>query len=418
MPHAADSPIRVLRVITRLNIGGPAIQAVCLSTGLVSEGFETLLVHGRLGPDEGDMSYLLAKQPVRTLYLPTLQRRVRPVADLWTFARLLRIIARFRPDIVHTHMAKAGLVARAAAVLYNLTHPWRRRIVLVHTYHGHVFDGYFSKTVTRAFIALERLLARDSDALVAVSPRVHDDLIERYRIGARERFVVAPLGFELDEFAAVDGRTRTAARRDLTIPPEARVVTTVGRLTAIKNQMLLLDAAARLTSDGGNNGSTIFLIVGDGELRADLQRGARERGVVDRVRFLGWRRDVPAIHAASDVFVLTSLNEGTPVALIEAMAAGVAPVGTDVGGVRDVILDESMGIVVPPEDPAALAKAIGELLDDPARRASTAVAARRSVLARYTVAKLTEGIASLYRELLQGGPSAPPGPPGPPRGRA
>jgi len=397
VPQAADPPQRVLRVITRLNIGGPAIQAVSLSAGLVREGFDTLLVHGRLGPDEGDMSYLLANQPVHTLHLPALQRRPRPVADLWTFARLLRIIARFRPDIVHTHMAKAGLLARAAAVFYNVVHPWRRRIVLVHTYHGHVFEGYFSNAVTRVFIALERLLARDTDALIAVSPRVHDDLIARYHIGARERFVVAPLGFELDAFAEVDDRTRAAARRDLGIPPGAPVVTTVGRLTAIKNQMLFLDAAARITS---RVGSAVFLIVGDGELRADLERGARERGIAGRVRFLGWRRDLPAIHAASDVFAITSLNEGTPVALIEAMAAGVAAVGTDVGGVRDVIVDESMGIVVPAGDPAAMAAAINGLLDDPAGRAAMAAAARRSVLARYTFAKLTEGIASLYRGLL------------------
>jgi glycosyltransferase involved in cell wall biosynthesis len=336
------------------------------------------------------------KQPVHTLYLPTLQRRVRPLADLWTTARLLRIIARFRPDVVHTHMAKAGLLGRAAAILYNFTHPWRRRIILVHTYHGHVFEGYFSKTVTRVFIALERLLARDTDALIAVSPRVHDDLIARYRIGARERFVVAQLGFELDEFAEVDARARTAARRELEIPEGASVVTTVGRLTAIKNQMLFLDVAARLIAEGR---STIFLVVGDGELRGELEAGARERGIANRVRFLGWRRDLAAIHAASDVFAITSLNEGTPVALIEAMASEVASVSTDVGGVRDVIIDESMGIVVPSEDPAALAKAIGDLLEDRARRAAMAAAARRSVLSRYTFAKLTESIAQLYREL-------------------
>jgi glycosyltransferase involved in cell wall biosynthesis len=384
----------VLRVITRLNIGGPAIQAVSLSTGLARKGFETLLVHGRLGPGEGDMSYMLAKQPVHTLYLATLQRRIRPLADLWTFARLLRIIARYRPDIVHTHMAKAGLLTRAAAIVYNVTHPRRRRVILVHTYHGHVFEGYFPLPVTRVFIALERLLAHKTDALVAVSPRVREDLIARYRIGARERFIVSPLGFELEEFAGVDDRTRTAARRDLDIPPGTAVVTAVGRLTAIKNQMLFLEAATRLERPA------IFLIVGDGEMRADLEQAARDRGIAPRVRFLGWRRDLPSIHAASDVFAITSLNEGTPVALIEAMAAGVAPVATDVGGVRDVIEDTSMGIVVPSEDAAALASAIGDLLDNPARRRSMATAARRSILARYTFATLTEGIASLYREIV------------------
>jgi len=393
VPQDHDRPVRVLRVITRLNIGGPAIQAVCLSTGLARDGFETLLIHGRLGAGEGDMSYLLPEHGLETRWIPTLQRRVRPWADVKTFATLFRIIGEFRPDVVHTHMAKAGLLARAAAILYNLTHPWRR-IVLVHTYHGHVFEGYFSNAITRVFIALERLLARDTDALIAISPRVHDDLIARYRIGSGERFVVAPLGFELDEFAAVNAETRAAARRELEIPPGSSVVTTVGRLTAIKNHLLFLDVADRIERP------VVFLVVGDGELRAELERAARSRGLGERVRFLGWRRDLPAIYAASDVFAITSRNEGTPVALIEAMAAGVPAVGTDVGGVRDVILDDTMGVVVPSEDPSALARAITDLLDDPDRRAHMANEARQSVLARYTFARLSDSIAALYRELL------------------
>ena len=390
-----DDAVRVLRAITRLNIGGPAIQAAGLSAALARDGYETLLVHGRLGEGEGDMTYLVPAD-VQTRFVPTLGRKLAPWQDVRTFWTMLRIIGRFRPRLLHTHMAKAGLIARAAAIVSNMTHPFRPRIVIVHTYHGHVFDGYFSPLVSAVFITLERLLARASDALIAVSPRVKEELISRYRIGSRERFVVAPLGFELDAFAAIDDEARVAARRDLGIPHDSRVVTTVGRLTAIKNQTLFLDVAQRLERPA------TFLMVGDGEMREALERAARARGLGDRVRFLGWRRDLAAIYAATDVFAITSRNEGTPVALIEAMAAGVASVSTDVGGVRDVILDETMGIVVPSGDAAALAAAITELVDDPARRKRMGMEARRSVLARHTFARLTQQIAALYRELLRG----------------
>lgn len=386
----------MLRVITRLNIGGPAIQAVCLSTGLAREGFETLLVYGSLGAGEGDMTYLLPEHGLHSRFVPSLQRRITPWADVKTFFTLLRIIRGLRPHIVHTHTAKAGLIARSAAMLSNRTRPRADRARLVHTYHGHVLEGYFSGPTTRLFIALERLLSRGTDRIIAVSSRVRDELLQRYRIGSSASFRVVPLGLDLEPLGPIDDAARAAARRALDIPSGALVVTTVGRLTAIKNHRLFLDAAQRVASAGRE---VLFLIAGDGELRGELERDAAGRGLADRVRFLGWRRDLSTIYGATDVFVITSANEGTPVALIEAMAAGVAGVSTDVGGVRDVIVDESMGIVVPSEDTAALTAAIAGLLDDPVRRKRIGASARASALARFTVARLTESIAELYREL-------------------
>jgi glycosyltransferase involved in cell wall biosynthesis len=387
----------VLRVITRLNIGGPSIQAVRLSASLSSKGFDTLLLHGRVGDDEGDMSYLLDDSAgLRAERIPSLVRPIAPWSDLRAFFAILSAIARFRPHIVHTHMAKAGLLTRAAAALYNGTHPWQR-IRIVHTYHGHVLEGYFAGATTRLFIALERMLARSTDRLIAVSPLVRAELLYRYGIGSPDTFGVVPLGLDLDEFAAVDDRARSAARRALGIPDGAAVVTTVGRLTAIKNHRLFLDVAERLCQGGG---AFVFLIAGDGELRSALERDAAARGLSNAVRFLGWRRDLATIYGATDVFAITSANEGTPVALIESMATGVPGVATDVGGVRDVILDGSMGIVVPPADAAAFATAVEALAADPERRSRMGVAARQSVLARFTFERLSADVARLYREML------------------
>jgi glycosyltransferase involved in cell wall biosynthesis len=387
--------LRVLRVITRLNIGGPAIQAIRLSTTLKAAGCDTLLVYGRLGPGEGDMRYLLTDAGVTTEYLDTLQRPIAPLADLRAALALYRAICRIRPHVVHTHMAKAGLLARTAAVLYNWTHP-SARTRIVHTYHGHVLDGYFSPLKTRLFIALERLLARGSDTLIAISPRVRDELVDRYRIGSRGQFVLIPLGLELDAFGRITPDDRTQARRALGIAEDALVMTTVGRLTAIKQQTLFLDMAQRIAA---RFPTAVFLIVGDGELRADLEADARARGLADRVRFLGWRRDLATIYGATDVFTITSRNEGTPVALIEAMASGVPGVSTDVGGVRDVIVDGSVGIVVPPDDAAALAEAVDGLLSNPERRAEMSARARMSSLSRFQFDRLTADIADLYRRL-------------------
>jgi glycosyltransferase involved in cell wall biosynthesis len=389
--------MRVLRVITRLNIGGPSIQAGRLTSALSPHGYVTRLVHGRLGAGEGDMRYLLAPD-ADVVFAPSLQRSLSPLEDLRAFAQIYREIRRYRPDILHTHMAKAGLLARLAAALHNLGRSRDRRVKVVHTYHGHVLEGYFSRPLTTLFITLERMLARVSDRLVAISPAIRDELLQQYAIGQQAQYRVVPLGFELDAFAQLDDTARRAARLTLAINPAAAVVTTVGRLTAIKQHTLLLDAAARVR---GSHANLVVLIAGDGELRASLERKAAASGLGDSVRFLGWRRDLATIYAATDVFALSSINEGTPVALIEAMASGVAGVSTAVGGVRDVVANEQLGTVTPPGNVEAFAAAIQDLLDDPARRREMGRLARAHVLERYTIDRLVNDIANLYADMVR-----------------
>lgn len=399
-PHT-EPPIRVARVITRLNIGGPSIQASRLTTALEPHGFTTRLLHGRLGEAEGDMSYLLPPGADR-VFIPTLCRLLSPLNDMRALVTLYRELRALQPHIVHTHLAKAGLLARLAASGYNLTRGGAPPARIVHTYHGHVLDGYFSPLATTIVIALERLLARLSDRIIAISPAIQDELLQKYAIGRPSQYRVVPLGFDLTPFAAVDDAARVAARRALDVRADALVVSTVGRLTAIKQHGLFLETIQRVRQRHPN---VVALITGDGELREQIVTQTAALGLGEAVRMLGWRRDLATIYAASDVFLLTSRNEGTPVALIEAMASGVPGVSTDVGGVRDVIGGPETGRTAFFGDADGLARAAVELLADPALRRQMGERARARVLARYDLTRLIDDVAALYDELLAESPA-------------
>ena len=295
-------------------------------------------------------------------------------------------------------MAKAGLLGRLAATAYNVARGSAPRARIVHTYHGHVLEGYFSPMMTRIFITMERGLARLSDAIIAISPAIRDELLRLYRIGRDAQYRVVPLGFDLTPFAAVDDAARIEARRVLGIEKDVPVIATVGRLTAIKQHQLLLEIAAGVVKDYP---TLVVLLAGDGEERVPLEARCRALGIGANVRFLGWRRDLATIYGATDVFVLTSRNEGTPVALIEAMASGVPGVSTNVGGVKDVIDSDEVGRLAPFGDAAALAAHVSALLSDPARRRAIGKEARARVLARFQIDRLVADIAQVYRGLLQ-----------------
>jgi glycosyltransferase involved in cell wall biosynthesis len=389
---------RVARVITRLNIGGPSIQAIDLSRELTFSGFETCLIHGHLAEGEGDMTKLLPLGDTSTVYIDDLVRPISPLHDLRAFWRIYRTFRKWRPDIVHTHMAKAGSLGRLAALAYNRTRGAARRARLIHTYHGHVFEGYFGSPTTRIFLVVERWLGKHTDALIAISPQVRRDLLETHGVAREEQLRLIPLGFNLDRLLAVSQKDREQARASFQVPPEAIMVTTVGRLTGIKQHTLFLEMADRLAK---RSARFMFLVVGDGELRTSLESRVKELGLGSRVRFLGWRGDLENIYGATDIFVLTSRNEGTPVALIEAMAAGVASVSTDVGGVRDVVAGPHLGSLVPFGDAAALADAVAALADAPARRAEVGLAGRASVRERFHASRLVEDIRTLYWQLLE-----------------
>jgi glycosyltransferase involved in cell wall biosynthesis len=406
-------PVRILRIIARLNIGGPAIQAVFLTEALSKGSYKTLLVCGKVGVHEGDMSYLAASKGIGTKVLPGLGREISLLDDLRTFLHLRRTIKHFDPHIIHTHTAKAGTLGRIAGISLNLFRGKRRRIRLVHTFHGHVFSGYFTPMKTLIFILIERRLSKFTDRIVTISPLQQFDICKRYRVAHPDRVRVIPLGFDLTSYRDV-GRYRERARTEyLQISSEdVLVVGVIGRLTSIKNHRMLLEAARNLR-EREQGESFRFLVVGDGELREDLQAYAKDLGVEDSVSFIGWQRDMPKVYGAMDVVALTSKNEGTPVTLIEAMASGIPVVATAVGGVPDLLgkVEKSApggykmaqrGILVQPGDASALTEAFLFMLEKKKQVQRMSSRGKAYVLSVYDQERLVKDIIGLYSGVVDG----------------
>ena len=383
-------PIRVLRVIARLNIGGPAIQAISLTALLDERGYRTRLVRGSESADEGTMDDLAERMHVQPTLVASM-RRDPGAGDLRALLRLVRIARRDRPDLVHTHAAKGGTLGRVAVML---AFP-RKRPKVVHTFHGHSLTGYFSSRTARVYTRIERFLARRTDVLIAVSEEVRDDLVG-LGVAPDQQFEVVRLGLDLGAFADDSDRDdrRAAIRAAWGVGETEQVVTLVARLVPIKRVDRFLETAALLADRAGVR----FVVVGDGELRDELVASAPARALGDRLVWAGFRRDVPDVCVASDVVVLTSDNEGTPVSLIEAQAAATPVVSTSVGGVRSVVLEGETGLLA--DDPPALAAAIASLLDDPARAAAMGARGREHVLSTFGIERLVDDIDRLYRRLL------------------
>ena len=390
---AADDPIRVLRVIARLNVGGPALHVSYLSSELDKIGYETTLVAGRVGAGEGSMEYVPRERGVEPVFLPALQREIEPISDTRAVRALVKMIRELKPDIMHTHTAKAGAVARAAA---RMSGPDRPRAV-VHTYHGHVLSGYFGSPLTAAFTRIERILARSTDSLIAVSPEVRDELVA-FGVAPAKQIQVVRLGLDLDARTKAPAGAREAVRASLGIAPDRFLIGWLGRMTEIKRVDLLLEALAELRR-GGTDAE--LLLAGDGPLRSELEQRASELGVAEAAHFVGFSSDVAPIYAAIDAVALTSANEGTPVAVIEALAAGVPAISSDVGGVSDVVENGSAGFLVPFGDTPAIAERLARLANDPELRKQFGVFGSDWVRSRYSIPRLVSDIDDLYRSLLE-----------------
>jgi glycosyltransferase involved in cell wall biosynthesis len=385
-------PIKVLRVIARLNVGGPALHVAYLTAGLAERGYETTLVAGTLARGEESMAGVSEARGVRIETLPALHREIGPLRDAQAILRLARLIREERPTILHTHTAKAGAVGRIAALLAGSARP----PIIVHTFHGHVLRGYFNPLTTIAFRTLERWLARLTTVLIAVSPEVRDDLVKLH-VAPANKFRIVRLGIELDERTGGNEAARVEARRQLGVSDDAFVVGWVGRMTAVKRTDDVVRALRGLID---RDVDAYLCLVGDGPDRDHLERFAHELGVVKRCLFLGYQQDVAQFYGAIDAFLLPSVNEGTPVSVIESLAAQRPAVATRVGGTPDVIRDGVDGFLVDVGDADALSDRLAELAADPERRARMGAAGRERVLERYAVERLVDDIDGLYRSLL------------------
>jgi glycosyltransferase involved in cell wall biosynthesis len=386
-------PIRVLRVIARLNMGGPALHVAYLTAGLAPRGYETTLVAGTLARGEGSMAFVAEDLGVPVVTIDELHREISPLRDAVAVLRLARLIRRERPEILHTHTAKAGAIGRLAAVLAGSAKP----PVVVHTFHGHVLRGYFGPVRARGFRLLERWLARQATALIAVSPQVRDDLVE-LDVAPAKSFAIVRLGIRLAERVTGDDEEGTRMRALLGIPGDAFVLGWIGRMTGVKRTDDVLLTLKRLRERGVNGR---LCMVGDGPDRDHVERRAKELGVVRHCYFLGYQDEVGAFLSAFDAFILPSGNEGTPVSAIEALAAGRPVVATRVGGVPDVVREGVDGFLVEPGDVGAMADALERLAADRELRTGMGEAGRKRVVPRYAVERLLDDVDLLYRSLLE-----------------
>jgi glycosyltransferase involved in cell wall biosynthesis len=378
--------IRIARVIARLNVGGPAIH-VCNLTSRLDKPFVSRLYVGSVGPAEEEMSDVVRREGVEPIRVPGLGRAIRAV-DANALWHLIRELRKFRPHIVHTHTAKAGALGRLAARALGVP-------LVVHTFHGHVLDGYFHPLVSRAFLSIERALGRTTDAIVTLSPRQRSDIVDRFRVAPASKVHVIPLGFDFSKFDDVS-RLRGQLHKQLSLAANTPLVASIGRLTAVKDHRLLLESF-RLVRDDVH-----LLIVGGGEDEADLRALASEMKLDARVHFLGVRSDLDRILADVGVVALTSRNEGTPVALIEALAAGRTPVSTAVGGVDDVLEGGRWGKLVHSRDPSDFARALQAAVDEAPTLTEAEVSARKAYArARFGVFRLIDDHVALYRNLLE-----------------
>jgi glycosyltransferase involved in cell wall biosynthesis len=380
-----------------LNVGGPAKHVVWLTSGLEAAGYRSLLVTGTVPPGEEDMSYFADDAGVTPVYIPEMSREI-SLKDAVTTWKLFRLLLRERPDIVHTHTAKAGTVGRVAGLFYRWLTPAvligrPRPCKFVHTYHGHVFHSYYGRFTTGVFLRIERLLAKVvTDRLVVVSEQQREEINKTFRVGRTEQIRVIRLGLDLNVFSNYANR-RGRFREELGIADNVTLVGIVGRLTEVKNHEMFLESVARVGLD-----NVRYVIIGDGSLRASLEAKARSLGIEKQVIFAGSRKDPEYFYPALDIVALTSRNEGTPLTLIEAMANARPVIATLVGGVVDLVGDDR-GLGVRPYDVDAFAAGLGILIKDKMLRDKLGRSGFEFVEKNYRKERLLKDIEDLYGEL-------------------
>lgn len=383
---------RVLRIINRFNIGGPTYNATFLSAFL-SDDFETLLVGGLPEPDEEDSLYIPEKYGVKPLLIKELQRTPNFKSDRIAYNKLKEVIQEFKPDIVHTHASKAGALGRKAALACNVP-------VIVHTFHGHVFHSYFGRLKTALFQFIERRLAAKSTKIIAISPLQKEELSQQFHICKPEKIAVIPLGFDLGQFQENLAEKRRVTREKYQLEDDEVAVAIVGRLAPIKNHALFLSVIELLVQ---KKCTARFFIVGDGMEKERIEREvARLTKMFDvRIEMTSWIKDIATFNAGMDIMCLTSNNEGTPVSLIEAQACNLPVVSTDVGGVKDILIPDETGFVVPKNDANAFARSLEKLIESKELRSEMSEKSWTFVKNKFHYSNLVHQTESLYRDLLQ-----------------
>lgn len=389
---------KVLRIINRFNLGGPTYNAAYLSKYLAPE-FETMLIGGEKDASEGSSEFIVDNLGLSPIILPEMKRSIDPLKDLRALRKVRAIIREFKPDIVHTHASKAGTIGRIAAAQMGVP-------VVVHTFHGHVFHSYFSKAKTSLYKNIERYLARKSDRIIAISEIQKKELSEEHRICPADKIEVIPLGFDLNRFNQNQETLRNAFRAEYRLQDDEIAIGIIGRLVPIKNHQFFLEAlkALKATCDK----KVRAFIIGDGELKGALKNTCAELGLsygekpempVD-VTFTSWIKQVEGPCAGLDIIALSSLNEGTPVSLIEAHAAAKPVVSTNVGGIENVVLKNKSAFLAEKNDLTGFSEGLLKLCESSGLRSEMGISGRNYVMQHFHYTRLVDDMNELYHRLL------------------
>ncbi|RYZ30949.1 MAG: glycosyltransferase family 1 protein [Chitinophagaceae bacterium] len=391
---------KVLRILNRLIVGGPVLNATYL-TKYLSPEFETLLVVGEKEAHEKSADYLAEQLDIDYVTIPQMGRAISPVNDYQAFKQLKKVIKDFKPDIVHTHAAKPGALGRLAASVCGVP-------AIVHTYHGHVFHSYFNDLKSGVYINAERFLARRSSTLIAISEAQRKELVDDFKIASADKFRVIQLGLDLDKFCESQAEKRAKFREEFCVGDDEIAIGIIGRLVPVKNHDLFLTAIAHAVKNSPKKIKAF--IVGDGETRSDLENKANQLGLAfstqnDKTHphplvFTSWRSDVDTINAGLDIIALTSLNEGTPVSLIEAQAANKPIVSTRVGGIGDIVVEGKTALLADVTDSDTFSAHLLNLVNDDALRKTLGANSSQYVMKRFSYQRLMKDMSDLYYELL------------------
>jgi|TARA_B110000091_G_scaffold105967_1_gene114980 glycosyltransferase involved in cell wall biosynthesis len=392
---------KVLRIINRFNIGGPTYNAAYLTKYLPSE-YETLLIGGDKEESEDSSQHILDELGINPIIIPEMRRAIRFGNDYAAYKKIKQIIEEFKPDIVHTHASKAGTLGRMAAFACNVP-------AVVHTFHGHVFHSYFSKAKTTIFKRIEKKLALKSSAIVAISAIQKEELGTVHKIAPLDKIEVIPLGFDLERFQNNLEEKRAEFRKEYQIKDDEIAIGIIGRLVPIKNHQLFLNAL-RYVLDHTDKKVRAF-IIGDGESRNDIINLAKDLNIpfsrsnvkfeISPLTLTSWIKNIDIVNAGMDIIALSSLNEGTPVSLIEAQAANNPVVSTNVGGIENVVLQNKTGLLSDVEDLETYSANLLELVENDSKREAMSKEGWKHVKDQYSYKRLVSDVDKLYKDLLK-----------------
>jgi glycosyltransferase involved in cell wall biosynthesis len=391
---------RILRIVNRLNLGGPTYNVAFLTKYLPPE-YETLLLAGQKDETEASSEFILEQMGIKPRYISNMHRAINPLNDLKAFFEIKRIIKDFKPDIVHTHAAKSGALGRIAA--YQCGVP-----VIVHTFHGHVFHSYFHPLKTKFFIQIERALAKISSGIIAISNIQKKELSQEFNIAPEEKFQVIQLGFDLEKFQQNTDEKRQKFRNEFNLDNDEIAVGIIGRLVPVKNHEMFLNVAAQILKQ--TDKKVRFFIIGDGEERKKIETTASDKQI-DFIKedfknkkaaltFTSWIKEVDMALAGLDIVTLTSLNEGTPVSLIEAQAANKPIVSTRVGGIEDVVIENKTAFLSGKQEVSLFVSHLLKLIEEDNLRANTGNTGKEHVMKNYTFNRLINDTDLYYKKLL------------------